>query len=174
MCSALFVSHTQPRHADISNNDGGVHAWDEGWAFYTGSLEGTDVGGSADGGQMIYALAEKRCENFGTCDTAGVSEVNNELLTRWEAGRDHLAAGECSAAADLIEEIVPLMAVPLIQGVLRCVLCVWCGPSLGVSVALALSAEIVPSHSGDSKWCVEWLMYLTLVFIPACNVRCRC
>ena len=114
-------THTQPRHADISDNDGGVHAWDEGWAFYTGSLEGTDVGGSADGGQMVYALAEKRCENFGTCDTAGVSEVNNELLTLWETGRDHLAAFECVAAENVKDDIVPLMAVPLIQGVLRCV-----------------------------------------------------
>ncbi|CAN0536084.1 unnamed protein product, partial [Scytosiphon promiscuus] len=53
--------------ADTTNNDGGVVAWDEGWAFYTGSLEGTDVGGTPDEGQMLYALAEKRCENFKTC-----------------------------------------------------------------------------------------------------------
>merc|ERR1719515_212138 len=40
------------------------HAWDEGWAFYAGSLEGTDGSGS---GQMIHQLAEKRCADFGTC-----------------------------------------------------------------------------------------------------------
>ena len=32
-----------------STNSGSVHAWDEGVAFYTGSLEGTAYGGSSDG-----------------------------------------------------------------------------------------------------------------------------
>ncbi|CAM9887341.1 unnamed protein product [Ectocarpus sp. 8 AP-2014] len=110
---------------DLSANDGGPHAWDEGWAFYAGSLEGTDAGGSGDG-QMIYALAEKRCENFGTCsgdtdgsDATGVSAINSELLTLWEAGKANLLAGECTEASAVIDEIVPLMAVPLIQGLLR-------------------------------------------------------
>jgi hypothetical protein len=40
------------------------HAWDEGWAFYAGSLEGTDGSGS---GQLLHTLAEKRCKDFGTC-----------------------------------------------------------------------------------------------------------
>eukprot|EP00752_Nemacystus_decipiens_P008971 g8009.t1 len=113
-------------NGDLSDNDGGPHAWDEGWAFYTGSLEGTDVGGSADGGQMVYALAEKRCENFATCsgdsdndDTTGVSAVNDDLLDLWHTGQDYLRAGDCDQAANLISEMVPLMAVPLIQGVLR-------------------------------------------------------
>jgi Notch-like protein len=43
-----------------------VHAWDEGVAFYAGSLEGPNVGGSS-AGEMVYRLAEKRCANFGTC-----------------------------------------------------------------------------------------------------------
>ena len=36
-----------------------VHAWDEGVAFYTGSLEGAATGGSG-GGKLLYRLAEKR------------------------------------------------------------------------------------------------------------------
>ncbi|CAM9800300.1 unnamed protein product [Ectocarpus sp. 13 AM-2016] len=110
---------------DLSANDGGPHAWDEGWAFYAGSLEGTAVGGSGDG-QMIYALAEKRCENFGTCtgdadgsDATGLSAINAELLTLWEAGQANLLAGECTEASAVIDDILPLMAVPLIQGLLR-------------------------------------------------------
>ena len=117
----LFVLDRISRCADLSANDGGPHAWDEGWAFYTGSIEGTDVGGSADGGQMVYALAEKRCENFGTCDADGVSAVNTELLELWHVGQDHLLAGDCDQAAGVVSDIVPHMAVPLIQGVLRCV-----------------------------------------------------
>ena len=60
-----------------------VHAWDEGVAFYTGSLEGTAYGGSGDG-KLLYRLAEKRCANFGTCSTehptSGTSQVNTELF----------------------------------------------------------------------------------------------
>merc|ERR1719201_3030359 len=56
---------------DIYSNDAhnvagdSPHAWDEGWAFYAGSLEGKDGKGS---GQMIHQLAEKRCKDFGTCE----------------------------------------------------------------------------------------------------------
>ena len=49
-----------------STNSGSVHAWDEGVAFYTGSLEGTVQGGNS-AGKMVYRHAEKRCANFGTC-----------------------------------------------------------------------------------------------------------
>ena len=56
-----------------------VHAWDEGVAFYTGSLEGTAYGGSS-AGKLLYRLAEKRGANFGTCGanggaTSGISQV---------------------------------------------------------------------------------------------------
>jgi hypothetical protein len=56
----------------LTCNDAPVHAWDEGVAFYTGSLEGTDGAGS---GVMPYALADKRCANFKTCGT--LSHVYN-------------------------------------------------------------------------------------------------
>merc|ERR1740133_537545 len=67
-----------------STNSGSVHAWDEGVAFYTGSLEGTAQGGHSNGA-MVYRLAEKRCANFGTCGaaggaTSGISMVNSELF----------------------------------------------------------------------------------------------
>lgn len=81
---------------------------------------------------MIYALAEKRCENFGTCTgdsdndpLTGTSEVNTQLLALWSTGQAHVQAGECADAAALIKEIVPLMAVPLMQGLLRLVLVAW-------------------------------------------------
>ena len=79
---------------------------------------------------MLYALAEKRCENFGTCtgdsdgsDATGVSAINSELLELWEDGKANLLAGQCTQASAVIDEILPLMAVPLIQGLLRCVTC---------------------------------------------------
>ena len=111
----------------------GVNAWDGGWAFYAGSLEGTEVGGSIDGGVMLYALAEEMCETFGTCtgdsdgdSLVGISEVNVNLLSLWQIGQAHLEALECADAAAVIHGIVRLMAVPLVQGLLRCVLCAVC------------------------------------------------
>ena len=102
-----------------------MQAWDEGWAFYAGSLEGPDVGGT-DEGQMIYALAEKRCENFKTCsgdtdddDLTGVSAVNAELLTLRQSGQSAIQELDCDTAEATKEEIVAQMVVPLVQGVLR-------------------------------------------------------
>ena len=62
-----------------SVNSGSVHAWDEGVAFYSGTLEGTAEGGDS-AGKLVYRLAEKRCQNFGTCGanggaTSGTSQV---------------------------------------------------------------------------------------------------
>ena len=54
-------------------NDDPVHAWDEGVAFYTGSLEGSDGSGS---GKLAYALADKRCANFKTCGDMGLSLIH--------------------------------------------------------------------------------------------------
>eukprot|EP00904_Undaria_pinnatifida_P009158 jgi/Undpi1/5372/HiC_scaffold_2.g00653.m1 len=108
---------------DLDANDGGPHAWDEGWAFYAGSLEGTD--GSGDG-FMIHALADKRCANFATCTgdddgsvIAGTSAVNEKMVELFQQGQVHLLNGDCGDAEDVKDEIVDLMTVPLMQGLLR-------------------------------------------------------
>ena len=49
-----------------ANDAGPVHAWDEGVAFYTGSLEGEAPGGNS-AGKLAYRLAEKRCAGLGSC-----------------------------------------------------------------------------------------------------------
>jgi len=104
-------------------NAGAVHAWDEGVAFYTGSLEGESVGGNRTG-ELVYRLAEMRCVNFGTCgpdgdSTVGTSKVNIELLALFEQGARKIERGECSAVRPIVNRIVSLMAVPLVQGALR-------------------------------------------------------
>merc|ERR1719271_931246 len=101
----------------IDCNDDPVHAWDEGVAFYAGSLEGTDGSGS---GKMLHALADKRCKNFGTCKAAGGgSQVNEELLKLFTKGKVALQKGKCDDAKPLKKTIVELMSVPLVQGSLR-------------------------------------------------------
>ena len=103
-----------------STNSDSVHAWDEGVAFYTGSLEGNAMGGSS-AGKLLYRLAEKRCADFGTCalGAEGTSQVNTELFALFASGRDLLQRGSCSDARPLVDQIVNLMTVPLVQGALR-------------------------------------------------------
>ena len=108
---------------DFSVNSGSVHAWDEGVAFYTGTLEGTALGGSS-GGKLVYRLAEKRCANFGTCGfagdaTSGTAKVNLDLFPLFAEGARLLERGECSAVRPVVDSIVSLMTVPLVQGSLR-------------------------------------------------------
>merc|ERR1711988_1795394 len=105
-----------------SNYDS-VHAWDEGVAFYTGSLEGTDLGGTS-AGETPYRLAEKRCANFKTCgskgdSTTGISKVNSDLFELFLEGEMLLSAGKCASVRPIVDQIVSKMTIPLVQGTLR-------------------------------------------------------
>merc|ERR1719321_681725 len=94
------------------------HAWDEGWAFYAGSLEGTDGSGS---GQMIHQLAEKRCKDFGTCcdGIEGPAKANARALVKTRTGRNKILSGDCFTVVEEFDDIVDQMTVPLIQGMLK-------------------------------------------------------
>ena len=72
----------------------------------------------------MYRLAEKRCQNFGTCgangdQTSGTSQVNVALFPLFAEGARLLERGECSAVRPIVDDIVSLMTVPLVQGSLR-------------------------------------------------------
>jgi len=119
----------------IACNDDPVHAWDEGVAFYTGSLAaddptGVDSAKGGAGGSLIWALAEKRCKNYKTCGPSGDSaslddpvpttaKVNNDLLFEFNKGRDALKAGKCADVRPITDRVVSLMTIPLIQGTMR-------------------------------------------------------
>merc|ERR1719161_2815207 len=90
---------------DITSNDATVggnapHAWDEGWAFYAGSLEGTATGDKDSGGKLLYNLAGKRCQDFNTCNSAKVAKANLKHLALARNGRDKILAGECHTVAE--------------------------------------------------------------------------
>merc|ERR1719240_402465 len=99
-------------------NDDPVHAWDEAVAFYSGSLEGTDGSGS---GKLLYALADKRCANFATCElgTKGMSKVNIAIIEQFKLGKMKLDEGKCLDLRPITNRIVELMSIPLVQGSLR-------------------------------------------------------
>jgi hypothetical protein len=105
---------------DQCNSDK-VSAWDEGVAFYTGSLEGVD--GSGDG-NLLYALADDLCQDFKTCgdngdSTEGTSKVNTEIFKLFNLGASMLLREECVETRTVKEHIANWMKVPLIQATLR-------------------------------------------------------
>jgi len=106
----------------INDNDDSVHAWDEGVAFYTGTLEGETAGGNS-AGEMSYRLAEKRCANFGTCTgsdgVTGISKVNQEIFELFDEGQANLLELECEDAKANMEDIQAKALIPLIQGTIR-------------------------------------------------------
>merc|ERR1711935_1307475 len=129
------------KDGDLTTNSwvGGmaVHAWDEAVAFYTGSSEAVTWGGVTgySGGYLQYYLADKRCENFGTCtasydtnpdDFTGESKVNQEIITLFQRGEDEITAAvdstsstKCDVPAKTMEEVATKMLVPFIQGTIR-------------------------------------------------------
>jgi hypothetical protein len=117
----------------LDDETGAPHAWDEGWAFYAGSMQ---TAGESDG-MLTYTLAEKRCSNFGTCDSAGLAEANKMHLDYATSGLAHIRAGECTDANDDLTEIKKWMTVPLIQGTLR--YAYKCDPNAGNEGAEACS-----------------------------------
>jgi len=106
---------------DLTPTGNAPHAWDEGWAFYAGSLEG-ERGGLA--GVQLWNLAAKRCKDFGTCE--GTTDNENKLATAnqialdmAERGRDKIGRKMCNDAQQEFLVIVNQMTVPLIQGMLK-------------------------------------------------------
>merc|ERR1712192_155667 len=84
-------------------NDAPVHAWDEAWAFYAGSLEGS-LGNSE--GRMLYRLAQKRCKNFGTCGIGGIADVNKQILNLFISGKKSLEEGRCSEVRPMVRKML--------------------------------------------------------------------
>jgi len=109
------------KEVDIEQNYGAAHAWDEGVAFYVGSLEGTIGAGS---GKLLHALADKRCANYKTCGndgdaTEGISKVNYLLGDQFTLGQNALLTYNCGGVRPIVDKIADLMSVPMIQGTLR-------------------------------------------------------
>ena len=139
-CIWMYVLHEYEdaimdcKSGNIFDNDAvtpgdSPHAWDEGWAFYAGSLEGTGetIG---TGGASLMNLAQKRCADFGTCcanedcsetntDSSMVAKATQMKLAHAESGRDKILISECDKVAEDFHAMVDQMTVPLIQGMLK-------------------------------------------------------
>ena len=104
-----------------AGNSNAVHRWDEGVAFYTGSLQTTQDTAS---GNMMYALSQKRCINFNTCGPAGgaltgISQANTKVFAAFNSGLKALEEGRCTDIRPFLDTATAHGAVPLIQGALK-------------------------------------------------------
>jgi hypothetical protein len=125
---------------DCSNGDltanaassGPVHAWDEGVAFYVGSIpsvtlytiDPNNIADAPNAGVQPYLLGNKRCSNFKTCgvngdQTDGEAYINQALWPLFQEGNTEIIFGNCAKVVGIKDKIVAKMTVPLVQGTLR-------------------------------------------------------
>ena len=106
-----------------------VNFWDKGMAYYFGSLEG-EYQTSADiasKGNLLYALAQKRCSEFGTCatptDRTTLAAVNDKIQSAAIDGSEnylyHQVACNDAGLELAFKGMVSQMTVPLVQGMLK-------------------------------------------------------
>jgi hypothetical protein len=96
----LNAALTKAADGNFDVQEGAVHNWDEGWAFYHG----------ADGNCGPWTTANKRAGNFGTTGDGDIAQANINILQAMIDGRDALlaedAAGAEAAASEAIRNIV--------------------------------------------------------------------
>ena len=91
--------------------------WDAFAAFYIGSLEGVDTGGSDEtiDGVMLWNLANKRAVTFNTLNHWFYAEINDEMVDILYAGQSELERGDCSNIKKSANDAMHLMLMPIIQ-----------------------------------------------------------
>lgn len=90
--------------------EGAVHNWDEGWAFYHG----------AEPGCSPWATGNSRAGNFGTLGADGETAIANEqILAAMIAGRDALLAEDADGAAAAAEDATRGLIVIYAQATIR-------------------------------------------------------
>ena len=114
---------------DKGQRDCDVKFWDTGMAYYYGSLEG-EYQTSADNaakGNLLYALAQKRCAEFGTCatttDSSTIAAVNDKVQSAAIDGSEnylyHQVACNDAGLELAFKGMVSQMTVPMVQGMLK-------------------------------------------------------
>ena len=100
-----------------NQTSGAIFEWEAAYALHSGALELSNGTGK---GWSTYALADKRCPQFGTCIRGTHPARSNVLALRaWEDGVHALSFGDCLGAMQSYRAIVAQLTVPLVQGMLR-------------------------------------------------------
>jgi len=93
-----------------------VHEVDEAVAFYVGSLEGSDGSGE---GVLTYDMANNRAAEFGTESTSGLANVNVQMLESFNTASAAIVAADCAGGESATVVLAQLMAIPLVQNLLK-------------------------------------------------------
>lgn len=72
--------------------DEGTKSLDVAVAYFVGSLEGPEDGGSFDG-SLIHMLAKRMCVLFGTCTLSNHARVNERIISLFYAALGEVEAG---------------------------------------------------------------------------------
>lgn len=100
------------------SKDNARNEWDRAVALFVGSIQGGIANGHQNGqGVWMYALGNEFCGTFNVCETSGEAKVNKKLMFHFTNVRDSLVGGECEHIERAMNnEILPRMAIPLVQG----------------------------------------------------------
>lgn len=88
--------------------------WDRAAALLIGSIEGAEQGGTSDG-HSLFGLSKSLCAQFGTCGSSGSSTTNEEMISLLYTGKGAVDGASCGALRRTVNEMRPLLLVPLIQ-----------------------------------------------------------
>mmetsp|Transcript_17534 Transcript_17534/g.50170 ORF Transcript_17534/g.50170 Transcript_17534/m.50170 type:complete len:543 (-) Transcript_17534:80-1708(-) len=104
-------------------DDDGTLNWDEGAAFFIGSLlEGKPDLTQGQSGQLQYTLASKRASSFGTTDESRngpAANANAAAIDAFTKGLQALSDGNCEEASGQYKIIRKQMQIALVQGMLQ-------------------------------------------------------
>ncbi len=136
--------------------------WDKGMAYYVGSQEGKTTGAST--GNLLYNLAQKRCEEFGTCatttDSSTIAAANKEAIAKATEGMAYFVHTQLSCADPQLDtifrNIVSQMTVPLVQGMLKYAWKADPAQSGGSCASDAGKAEAAVSSTCAKSWAEGW------------------
>jgi hypothetical protein len=106
----LVTAMTKAADGNFDIQEGAVHNWDEGWAFYHG----------VEPGCAPFATGNKRAGNFDTLGSDGETAVANEnILAAMIEGRDALVDGNVPAAEIATAEVIKNVVVIYSQAAIR-------------------------------------------------------
>ena len=136
--------------------------WDKGMAYYVGSKEEKTTGAST--GNLLYNLAQKRCEEFGTCatttDSSTIAAANKEAIAKATEGMAYFVHTQLSCADPQLDtifrNIVSQMTVPLVQGMLKYAWKADPAQSGGSCASDAGKAEAAVSSACAKSWAEGW------------------
>ena len=76
-----------------------------------------DNGDGTSGGQLLFNLGKRTCEDFGTCSN-GFAKVNDGIISLLETGKSYLVGNKCNGLKSTVKDIEKLLLVPLVQGLI--------------------------------------------------------